>query len=46
MFTVWTYDEAVCDDVQVFEGTLEECVDYVDGDEEFYIVEPDGYTVH
>lgn len=45
MYTVWTHDDMVCDDVKVFEGTLTECREYVDGDTEFYIVEPDGYTV-
>lgn len=46
MFTVWTTDYAVCDDVMVFEGTLEECLEYVGEDtEEFYVVEPDGFTV-
>lgn len=45
MFTVYTYDEMAMDDVVVFEGTLAECVAYVDGDEELYIVEPDGFTV-
>ena len=44
-YTVWTYDDATCDDMMVFEGTLTECVEYVDGDEEFYIVEPNGFTV-
>jgi hypothetical protein len=46
MFTVWTADEMMNDDVMVFEGTLEECENYVDGDTELYIVEPDGFTVH
>lgn len=45
MYTVWTYDDATCDDMMVFEGTLTECEEYVDGDVEFYIVEPDGFTV-
>lgn len=47
MYTVWTYDDATCDDIMVFEGTLAECLEYVeaDEDEEFYIVEPDGFTV-
>lgn len=47
MYTVWTYDDATCDDMMVFEGTLTECLKYVeaDEDEEFYIVEPDGFTV-
>ena len=46
MYTVWTYDDATCDDEMVFEGTLTECISYVDGDTEFYIVEPDGFTVY
>ena len=46
MFTVMGYDEAVMDEVEMFEGTLEECEAFVDGDEELYIVEPDGFTVH
>ena len=45
MYTVWTYDDAACCDVRVFDGTLAECITYVNGDEEFYIVEPDGFTV-
>lgn len=48
MFTVWTHDDAVVDEVMVFEGTLEECRAYVADDEwgdELYIVEPDGFTV-
>lgn len=47
MYTVWTYDDATCDDMMVFEGTLTECLEYVeaDEDEEFYIVEPDGFSV-
>lgn len=47
MYTVWTYDDTTCDDMMVFEGTLIECLEYVeaDEDEEFYIVEPDGFTV-
>lgn len=46
MFTVYGYDEMVMDDVVVFAGTLEECEAYVGDDEELYIVEPDGFTVH
>ena len=47
MYTVWTFDDATCDDMMVFEGTLTECLDYVgdDVDDEFYIVEPDGFSV-
>jgi hypothetical protein len=47
MYTVWTFDDATCDDMMVFEGTLAQCIDYVgdDEDDEFYIVEPDGFTV-
>ena len=46
MYTVWTYDDGCCDDVMVFEGSLAECLDYIDGDNEFYIQEPDGFTVY
>lgn len=46
MYTVWTYDDATCDGMMVFEGTLAECREYIKGseDEEFYIVAPDGFT--
>lgn len=51
-YTVWTFDDAVCEDVMVFSGSLAECQAYVAdcdcefwGPEEFYIVEPDGFTV-
>ena len=46
MFTVWAFDDAVCDDVQVFAGTLDACLAYVDGDTEYYIQMPDGFTVY
>lgn len=43
MFTVWMEEE----DKMVFEGTLKECEAYVEGfEDEFYIEEPDGFTVH
>lgn len=46
MYTVWTFDDATCDDMMVFEGTLTECEAYVYGfEDEFYIVEPDGFSV-
>ena len=45
MYTVWTFDDMTADDMAVFEGTLEACFEYVDGDDDFYIVEPDGFTV-
>lgn len=45
MYTVWVYDDACCDDVMVFEGSLTECLAYIDDNAEFYIVEPDGFTV-
>ena len=45
MFTVYAHDDLVCDSVVVFEGTLEECIEYVDGDEEFEVVAEDGFTV-
>lgn len=44
MHTVWTYDDMTCDDMQIFEGSLTECQDYIEGEPEFYIVEPDGFT--
>ena len=28
MYTVWTYNDATCDDEMVFEGTLTECIEY------------------
>ena len=46
MYTVWTCDYACCDDVMVFSGTLADCLSYVDGDTDFYIVMPDGFTVY
>ena len=46
MYTVWNYDDATCDDKMIFEGTLTECIEYVDDDIELYIVEPDGFTVY
>lgn len=48
MYTVWMTDDAVCDDVMVFAGSLAECVEYIADDEfdEMYIVEPDGFTVY
>ena len=48
MYTVYMFDEVVVDDVIVFQGTLEECQEFVAEDaypEELYIVEPDGFTV-
>lgn len=47
MFTVHAFDEFVFDDVVVFEGSLEECRDYVAGgeDEGLYIEAEDGFTV-
>lgn len=44
MFTVYTFDEFVLDDVKVFEGTLEECREYVGDSDEFDIIAPDGFT--
>ena len=46
MYTVCFFDEFACDDVAIFEGTLEQCITFVDGDDELYIVEPDGFTVY
>jgi hypothetical protein len=34
------------DDVMVFSGSLADCLAYVDGDDELYITEPDGFTVY
>lgn len=45
MYTVMWFDEATQDDMTVFTGTLDECTAYVDGDDELFIVEPDGFTV-
>lgn len=47
-YTVWTCDNATCDDMMVFEGNLTECLAYIKDDKynEFYIVEPDGFTVY
>lgn len=46
MYTVWTFDDACVDDVMVFSGSLTDCLAYVDGDEEYYIMEPNGYVVY
>lgn len=45
MYTVWTFDEMVMDDMKVFEGTLNDCLKYIDGDDDCYIIAPDGYTM-
>lgn len=47
MFAVYVFDEMVMDDVVVFEGSLEECRNYVAGDEDesLYIVAEDGFSV-
>ena len=45
MFTVWCEDGMMADEMMVFEGTFEECVEYIDGDTDLYIVAPDGFTV-
>lgn len=48
MFTVMTHDDMVVDEMVVFEGTLQECREYIADDEcgdELYIVAEDGYTV-
>lgn len=47
MYTVSAYDDMVCDYEVVFEGTLNECRDYVQGDDEcddYIITAPDGFT--
>ncbi len=46
MYTVWTFDNASCDDVQVFSGSLANCLAFVDGDSDYYIQLPDGFTVY
>ena len=48
MYTIHFFDEFVFDDVVLFEGTLDECLDFVaeDEDGELYITEPDGFTVY
>jgi hypothetical protein len=40
------FDDACVDDVMVFSGSLADCLAYVDGDDELYITEPDGFTVY
>lgn len=44
-YTVRVYDEGTSDEFTVFEGSLEACREFIDGDEEYYIVAPDGFTV-
>ena len=49
MYSVWTFDGLWLDDVMVFEGTLEECLAYVEENEypeKLYIVEPNGFTIY
>lgn len=45
MFTVMMYDECVMDAVELFAGSLDECRAFIDGDDDLYIVEPDGFSV-
>ena len=48
MFTVYTHDDMVVDEMVLFQGSLEECQQYVAEDEwgdELYIVAEDGFTV-
>lgn len=45
MYEVWFEDEMVVDNVKVFSGTYTECKNFIDGDDEYYIVAPDGVTV-
>lgn len=47
MYTVWTYDDAVCDEVMVFEGSYAECAEFIseDPDGDYLTIEPDGFTV-
>lgn len=46
-YTVTAFDELCFDDVKVFTGTLNECIEYVKGDTDntdYCIVAPDGFT--
>lgn len=45
MFTVRDYNEDYMEETIVFEGTLEQCYEFIGTDEEFYIVASDGFTV-
>lgn len=45
MYSVMYFDEACWDDLIVFVGSLDDCRTYVDGDDELFIVAPDGFTV-
>lgn len=45
MFTVRDYNEDYMEETIVFEGTLEQCHEFIGTDEEFYIVASDGFTV-
>ena len=46
MYTVCFFDESTMDEAVLFSGSLAECLSYVGGDAEMYIVEPDGFTVY
>lgn len=46
MYTVCYFDEATFDTAIAFTGSLSDCIAYAAGDEELYIVEPDGFTVY
>ena len=45
MYTVWTFDELAFDDVVIFTGTLAQCKEFKETDDELYVVAPDGFTV-
>ena len=45
MYTVWTFDEMALEDVMVFSGTFEACMAYVNGEADYYVVAPDGFSV-
>ena len=45
MYTVWAYDYLVKHDIKIFEGTLAECLPFLDDFDDCYIVRPDGHTV-
>ena len=48
MFTVYAYDDATCDDIIVFSGSLNACKTFVSNnndDDDLYIVSSDGFTV-
>lgn len=51
MENIWTVqwiNDDTMDDVVIYEGTLEQCKQYIaeDGGDDLFIVEPDGFTVY